>query len=290
MAARQDNGIAASAAKDMRAYANSRAAWPSPAMVRLLGWLSAFLVYLRSMAVFLVVWHLGSMWVANPILLPSPLDSFEALLELFADGEIFSNVAASLSRLAVSFGLALICGIALGFAMGLYRTVFELVDPLIELLRPISGIAWIPLGMFILGVGEALPTAIMFYGAFFPIVINTVVGVTSVNPGLIHAARVLGVNQHSIVRHVVLPAALPNILVGARLGAGAGWMAMVAAELIGAPSGLGFAIEWYRELLMTPKVLAFVFIIGLLGYLFDRLLRGLQSRLTPWSQAGGTVA
>jgi ABC-type nitrate/sulfonate/bicarbonate transport system permease component len=130
----------------------------------------------------------------------------------------------------------------------------------------------------------------MFYGAFFPIVINTVVGVTSVNPGLIHAARVLGVNQRSIVRHVVLPAALPNILVGARLGAGAGWMAMVAAELIGAPSGLGFAIEWYRELLMTPKVLAFVFIIGLLGYLFDRLLRGLQSLLTPWSQAGGTIS
>jgi len=171
--------------------------------------------------------------------------------------------------------------------MGLSRNVFVMVDPLIELLRPISGIAWIPLGMFILGVGEALPTAIMFYGAFFPIVINTVVGVRSVNPGLVQAARVLGVGRAHIVRHVIWPAALPNILVGARLGAGAGWMAMVAAELIGAPSGLGFAVEWYRELLMTPSVLAFVFLIGLLGYLFDRLLRWLQRVLTPWAQTQG---
>jgi ABC-type nitrate/sulfonate/bicarbonate transport system permease component len=264
--------------------------WPTPLAARLYASVAGVLVYLRAMAVFLVIWHLASLWIGNPILLPSPLDAARALVDLTIQGEVFSNVAASLSRLGVSFALAILLGVPLGFAMGLSRAVFEMVDPLIELLRPISGIAWIPLGMFILGVGEALPTAIMFYGAFFPIVINTVVGVRSVNPSLVQAARVLGVGHMQIVRHVVWPAALPNILVGARLGAGAGWMAMVAAELIGAPSGLGFAVEWYRELLMTPSVLAFVFLIGLLGYLFDRVLRWLQRVLTPWSQTEGGVS
>lgn len=137
--------------------------------------------------------------------------------------------------------------------------------------------------MFILGVGEALLTAIMFYGAFFPIVINTLIGVRSVDEKLVQAAKVLGVGRASTIMNVVLPASLPNILVGLRLGAGAGWTAMVAAELIGAPSGLGFAVSWYRELLMTPSVLAFVFLIGLFGYLFDKLLRALQAALTPWA-------
>jgi ABC-type nitrate/sulfonate/bicarbonate transport system permease component len=283
LAAQDENGAAV-------APGNSTAYWPTPLAARFYASVAGVLVYLRSMAVFLVVWHLASLWIGNSILLPSPLDAGRALVDLTLQGEVFSNVAASLSRLSVSFVLAILLGVPLGFAMGLSRAVFEMVDPLIELLRPISGIAWIPLGMFILGVGEALPTAIMFYGAFFPIVINTVVGVRSVNPSLVQAARVLGVGRVHIVRNVVWPAALPNILVGARLGAGAGWMAMVAAELIGAPSGLGFAVEWYRELLMTPSVLAFVFLIGLLGYLFDRLLRWLQRVLTPWSQVEGDVS
>jgi ABC-type nitrate/sulfonate/bicarbonate transport system permease component len=263
--------------------------WPSLAGARIYKAVDSALIYLRTMLVFLVIWHLASLWIGNAILLPSPIEAGRALLGLVASGEALANAKASLVRLAVSFGLAAAIGIPLGFAMGMSRLVFDLVDPMIELLRPISGIAWIPLGMFILGVGEALPTAIMFYGAFFPFVINTIVGVRSVNPGLVQAARVLGVGRAAILRQVILPAALPNILIGARLAAGAAWMAMVAAELIGAPSGLGFAIEWYRELLMTPSVLAFVFLIGLLGYLFDRLLRAVQRTLTPWAAAEGPI-
>jgi ABC-type nitrate/sulfonate/bicarbonate transport system permease component len=234
------------------------------------------------MAVFLVVWHLGSLHIANPVLLPSPLAVADSLRQLALDGELAEQALISLQRLAVSFGLAAAIGIPVGLAMGFSRLVHDLVDPLVELLRPISGIAWIPLGMFILGVGEELPVAIMFYGALFPFLINTIAGVRSTDRRLVQAAQTLGVGRGTILRHVVLPAALPNILVGARLAAGAAWMSMVAAELIGAPSGLGFAIEWYRELLMTPKMLSFVFLVGLLGYLVDRLLRGAQRRLTPW--------
>ena len=252
------------------------------ASVRRSGRVRSGWVYLRAMAVFLVVWHLGSQWIGNPILLPSPVAAADALFHLFVTGAILGNLAASLQRLVIGFGLAIVVGVPVGFLMGISPLAGDLLDPIIELLRPISGIAWIPLGMFILGVGEALPTAIMFYGAFFPVVINTIVGVRSVNPRLLQAAAALGLGRAARIRQVVLPAALPNVLVGARLGAGAAWMAMVAAELIGAPTGLGFAIEWYRELLMTPSVLALVFLIGLLGYLFDRLLRALARWLTPW--------
>jgi ABC-type nitrate/sulfonate/bicarbonate transport system permease component len=236
------------------------------------------------MIAFLVVWHIGAWWVGNPLLLPYPLDVGASFIELLRSGEMLTHVLVSARRLAVSFLIACLIGIPLGFAMAMNRLLHDLVDPLVELLRPISGIAWIPIGLFIFGVGDTLPTAIMFYGAFFPIVINTIVAVRSVDPNYLNAAKTLGAGRLTILGHVILPAALPGILVGARLGAGAGWMSMVAAELIGAPSGLGFAVEWYRELLMTPKVLAFVVVIGLLGYLFDRILRLVQRLSGAWAQ------
>lgn len=241
-------------------------------------------VYLRTMVVFLLVWQAAALWIGNPILLPTPVDVAESFVELAGTGEMITNIVVSVTRLVASFLLAAVIAVPLGFAMGLNRTVFEMIDPTVELLRPISGIAWIPLGLFILGIGDALPTAIMFYGAFFPLLINTITAVRSVDRSYLNAARTLGVGRATVLLQVIIPAALPGILVGARLAAGAGWMSMVAAELIGAPSGLGFAVEWYRELLMTPKVLAFIVLIGLMGYLFDRALRYLQRSLTRWAE------
>lgn len=241
-------------------------------------------VYLRTMAVFLLVWQAAALWIGNPILLPTPVDVGGSFLELAGSGEMATNIVVSVTRLVVSFLLAAVVAVPLGFAMGLNRTLFEMVDPTVELLRPISGIAWIPLGLFILGIGDALPTAIMFYGAFFPLLINTITAVRSVDRSYLNAARTLGVGRATLLMQVIAPAALPGILVGARLAAGAGWMSMVAAELIGSPSGLGFAVEWYRELLMTPKVLVFVVLTGLMGYLFDRALRLLQHSLTGWAE------
>jgi ABC-type nitrate/sulfonate/bicarbonate transport system permease component len=249
--------------------------------------LSGIGVYLRTMIVFLLVWHAAALWIGNPILLPTPIDVGRSFVELAGTGEMVTNVLVSVTRLVVSFLLAAVIAVPLGFAMGLNRTLFEMVDPTVELLRPISGIAWIPLGLFILGIGDSLPTAIMFYGAFFPLLINTITAVRSVDRSYLNAARTLGVGKTTVLSQIIVPAALPGILVGARLAAGAGWMSMVAAELIGAPSGLGFAVEWYRELLMTPKVLAFIVLIGLVGYLFDRALRLLHRSVTGWAEPRG---
>jgi ABC-type nitrate/sulfonate/bicarbonate transport system permease component len=168
-------------------------------------------------------------------------------------------------------------------AMGLSRRLDALIDPVVELLRPISGIAWIPLALFIFGIGNTLPIFIMTYAAFFPIVLGTIAGVRSVDRRLIDAARTMGVPHRTIVNRVVVPAALPALLVALRLGVASSWTAVVAAELIGAPSGLGYAVEWYRELLMTPEVMSFIAVIGVLGYCTDRALRTLAQRFTPWA-------
>lgn len=241
------------------------------------------LVYLRTMVAFLLVWALVALWTHNPILLPSPLVAIEAFIELARNLELFENAGISLARMLGSLALASALAIPLGILMGLHPLFDKIVDPAIELLRPISGIAWIPLALFIFGIGNALPVFIMTYAAFFPILLGTIAGVHAVDTRLLDVARTMGIARTTIVTRVVLPAALPALLVALRLGVASAWTAVVAAELIGAPSGLGYAIEWYRELLMTPQVMAFIAMIGLLGYLCDRAVRELSHRLTPWA-------
>jgi ABC-type nitrate/sulfonate/bicarbonate transport system permease component len=241
------------------------------------------LSYARTMIAFAIAWELLSRWTANPTLLPSPLAVVQALWELALDGELFRHAAVSLGRMAASLAIAAALAVPLGFAMGLSRTFDRVVDPTVELLRPISGIAWIPLALFMFGIGNALPMFIMTYAAFFPILLGTVAGVRATDRRLVDAARTMGVPLARIVTRVVAPAALPSLMVALRLGVASAWTAVVAAELIGAPSGVGYAVEWYRELLMTPQVMAFIAVIGVLGYLTDRAARALADRWTAWA-------
>jgi ABC-type nitrate/sulfonate/bicarbonate transport system permease component len=243
----------------------------------------AAVAYVRTMAAFVAVWWVISAWTANPALLPSPRAVLEAVVELARDLELFQHAGISLGRMLVSIALASALAVPLGLWMGLSRTADDVIDPTVEMLRPISGIAWIPLALFIFGIGNTLPLFIMTYAAFFPILLGTVTGVRHVDRRLVDAARTMGVPRRTIVTHVVVPAALPSLLVALRLGVAAAWTAVVAAELIGAPSGLGYAVEWYRELLMTPQVMAFIAMIGVLGYLCDRAVRMLADRFTPWA-------
>jgi ABC-type nitrate/sulfonate/bicarbonate transport system permease component len=245
---------------------------------------SPVLVYLRSMAVFFVVWALVARITANNVLLPSPLAVLEALVDLARDLELFRHAGISLARMVASIAVGSLLAIPLGLAMGLSRRLDQVIDPTIEILRPISGIAWIPLALFIFGIGNALPVFIMTYAGFFPILLGTIAGVRGVDPRLMDAARTMGVPQRTIVTRVVVPAALPSLMVALRLGVASSWTAVVAAELIGAPSGLGYAVEWYRELLATPQVMSFIAMIGVLGYLCDVGVRALSRGLTPWAR------
>jgi ABC-type nitrate/sulfonate/bicarbonate transport system permease component len=127
----------------------------------------------------------------------------------------------------------------------------------------------------------------MFYVGFFPILLNTVAGVRQTDQRLLAAARTMGIGRWPLLVHVLVPSALPTVMVGIRLAFAASWAAIVAAELIGSPTGLGFAIEWYRQMLMTPKVFAFILAIGVVGYVCDLCLRRLQRSLTPWADGTG---
>ncbi len=252
-------------------------------MRRTLAPLTSVFLYLRAIAGLLVVWHLAALWTANTALLPPPARVLDAIWRLALNFELFEHAAISFVRMLASLALAAALAVPLGLVMGLDRRIDDLVDPLVEILRPISGIAWIPLALFIFGIGHALPIFIMTYTAFFPILIGTVAGVRGVDRRLIDAARTMGVPARTIVARVVVPAATPSLLVALRLGVASAWTAVVAAELVGAPSGLGYAVEWYRELLMTPRVMAFIAMIGLLGFLRDRALREAARRATPWA-------
>jgi len=266
----------------------SQAARPGTAAPRgVPAWLRKTGVAVRSLALFVAAWWGLSLWNGNPIQLPDPWRVAQAMWELALEGELHEHALVSAGRIGLALVIAVAVAVPLGFVMGLSRRVEAYVDPLVELLRPISGIAWIPLALFIFGVGNTLPVFIMVYVAIFPLLLNTVAGVRGVDPKLLAAARTMGISRRATLRHVIVPAALPTVMVGLRLAFAGAWAAVVAAELIGAPSGLGFAIEWYRQLLMSPKVFGFIAMIGLVGFVCDALLRALQRKLTPWTEGTG---
>ena len=152
------------------------------------------------------------------------------------------------------------------------------------MLRPVPPLAWIPLSILWFGIGDTQNQFIIFLGIFFPILLNTFAGVVGVEPNLIRAARCLGASEWEVLRRVVLRAALPQIVTGIRIGLGVGWMALVAAELVGANSGLGFLINDARTVLRTDYVIVGMATIGLVGLLIDWLIRVLVRRLLPWSR------
>ena len=235
----------------------------------------------------LLLWQAASTWMLDATtrtLLPPPTAVLRAAWELVSTGELFRHLRDSLKREVVAF-LWATTSIPLGIAMGWSKFVNDQVDPVIEMLRPVPPLAWIPLSILWFGIGDTQNQFIIFLGIFFPILLNTIAGVVGVEPNLIRAARCLGASEWEVLRRVVLRAALPQIVTGIRIGLGVGWMALVAAELVGANSGLGFLINDARTVLRTDYVIVGMATIGLVGLLIDWLIRVLVRRLLPWSRA-----
>lgn len=217
-------------------------------------------------------------------LLPPPTAVAAGFWELVSTGELPRHTFDSLKREIVAFCWASLA-IPLGMAMGWWKTVNEQVDPLIEILRPIPPLAWIPLSILWFGIGDTQNQFIIFLGMFFPILLNTIAGVKNIEPNLVRAARCLGASETRVLRRVVLRAALPQILTGIRVGLGVGWMALVAAELVGANSGLGFLINDARTVLRTDYVIVGMITIGVVGLVIDRIIRVVGRQMMPWSRA-----
>jgi ABC-type nitrate/sulfonate/bicarbonate transport system permease component len=247
----------------------------------------AKLGHLGLLIVLILVWQAVSVWMLDNTtrtLLPPPTVILQAAWDLIVSGELFRHLRDSLKREAVAF-LWATTSIPIGIAMGWWRLVHDQVDPLIEMLRPVPPLAWIPLSILWFGIGDTQNQFIIFLGIFFPILLNTIAGVKGVEPNLIRAARCLGANDWNILSRVVLKAALPQIVTGIRIGLGVGWMALVAAELVGANSGLGFLINDARTVLRTDYVIVGMATIGLVGLLIDWCIRMLMRRILPWSRS-----
>jgi ABC-type nitrate/sulfonate/bicarbonate transport system permease component len=241
------------------------------------------------LAVLIAAWWMVSTYALDKstrALLPPPQEVAVAAWELAKSGELWKHTRDSLKREFVAFLWATLA-IPLGIAMGWWRAVEDQVDPIVEVLRPVPPLAWIPLSILWFGVGDVQNQFIIFLGCFFPILLNTIQGVKGVEPNLVRAARCLGAGEAKILWRVVLRAALPQIITGVRVGLGVGWMALVAAELVGANSGLGFLINDARTVLRTDYVIVGMATIGIVGLAIDRVIRVASARLLPWSQALG---
>jgi ABC-type nitrate/sulfonate/bicarbonate transport system permease component len=231
--------------------------------------------YLLALLAIGTVWQIA-VWVsqANVAILPPPQLTLATLWDLILSGELARHTLASLSRVLSAWGISTLVAVPLGLAMARSRTFERLLDPVIELFRPISPLAWIPLAILWFGIGETGKVFIIFVATFFPILLNTVSGVKGVDPVLIRAGRVLGCNNEAtLFWRVILPAAMPTIIVGLRIAFGTGWAAIIAAELVAAQSGLGYLIADGMEILRSDLVLAGMIAIGVLGVLIDSVFR-----------------
>ena len=247
-----------------------------------------------SIALFFLIWAAFSyanahyLKLFNAILMPGPLEVFRTGVELVASGELQRDILASMSRVMQGFGIASVAGVGLGMVVGRSRLMENLIDPMLELLRPIPPLAFLPMMVLWFGIGETSKIAFIAYAAFFPIFTTTVEGIKYVDPLLLRAASSLGANQRDLFRYVVLPAAMPGIITGLRLGFGLSFFVIVAAEFIAADSGLGYLINDARTFFLVSQMLLGAAVIGIIGFTFNRLLRLLESRLLRWRKTAWT--
>jgi ABC-type nitrate/sulfonate/bicarbonate transport system permease component len=245
--------------------------------------------YLLPLALLLVWQGLSLAQVIPSHLLPSPIRILLGLKDLMVIGMppghvLPYHILYSLYRVALGFGLAALVGIPLGLLMGGSPRLRQIISPLIELTRPIPPLAWIPIAILWFGIGMKSAAFIIFLGAFFPILINTISGVTSINPMYFEAARTLRAEPKHLFFKVLLPGATPSIFVGMRIGVGIGWMTLVAAEFTGVKSGygLGYMIMTARDIQRPDEILAGMLVIGVIGVLINGALRAYESRIVRW--------
>src|SRR5215472_5437878 len=227
-------------------------------------------------------WAAVATGFANPVLMPPPDAVLRAIVEMIVEGTLPVHIGVSLARALGGFLLAAVIGVPIGILLGRSARAFAVIDPWIELARPVPPIAVLPLVVLWFGIGETSKLVVVFYGALFPILVNTIHGVRSVDNGLVRAARALGATERQIFGLVVLPAAVPSVVTGLRLGAGMAIFVLVAAELLGSTTGLGWLIMDAREHFFTDRIMVGIVALGIVGYLLNRSLLWLEHRLVRW--------
>lgn len=234
---------------------------------------------------FLLVWELlPASGIISKAFLAPPSEVFIALVGLLTSGELWLHTSISLQRALTGFGLAVIIMIPLGFLMGWYSGFEEIADGLVQTLRQTSSLSLFPVFILFLGIGEVSKVAVIFWGAQWPILLNTISGVKNVDPLLIKSARSMGSSAVSLFRKVVIPSSLPSIITGLRLSATHSIIVLVAAEMIGAKSGLGYSVINWEYNFMIPEMYAAIVTLALLGLITNYSLVWLEKATTRWKE------
>lgn len=222
-------------------------------------------------------------WIST-LLFPTPLTIAETFVKLALSGELWMHLRISFVRAALGFGLGAGLGLFFGLLVGLFRRAERSLDPSIQMIRMIPHLAVAPLFVLWFGIGEESKVLLIAKGAFFPLYINTFLGIRNADNKLFEAARVLGFSRMQQVTRLVIPSALPNILLGVRLSLGVAWLGLVVAELIASTSGIGYMMSDARQFNKTPVVFAGIILFALVGVLVDALVRLLERRWLHWRE------
>ncbi len=233
--------------------------------------------------ILLLLWEIGGRLVWwQPNILPTPSDVLVFLADSWNDGTLARHVASTCARLGVGFLAGLSGGVVLGTLTGMSALSLRMVDPLVQAFRAIPSLAWVPLFLVWLGIGETSKVTLIAVGVFFPIYLNLMAGFHGVDRKLVEVGRIFGLGSFAIVRRIILPAALPSFLTGLRSGLGLGWMFVVAAELIGAGQGLGFLLDYGRNISRTDMIIASIILFAVFGKASDAILVLVEKKALAW--------
>lgn len=240
-----------------------------------------------SLAILIGLW--GLLYLVSDFssaLFPSPLQAWDALIGMCMDGTLLRNIGTSMYRFAAGYISSVVIAVVLGLILGRLPRVFQYVNPSVQLLRPISPTAWMPFIVLLFGIGDVPAIVIIFIAAFFPVLLSTVAAVGNIDPIYFKVSKNFGIQQPQLMWKVIFPAAFPQIANGIHLALGTAWIFLVAGEMVGAQSGLGYQIIDARNNVRADILLATIFVIGLIGLLLDTLLKGIEKQvLKAWGGA-----
>lgn len=220
----------------------------------------------------------------SPLILPSPVDIFKTFIEMIKTGELQKNMIISIFRVLKGFVIGSTIAVSLGIVIGLSKKVESAISFTLSFLRPIPIIAWLPVLILWLGIGEASKVTVIAIGTFWPVLLNTIQGIKFVDKKFLEVAKIFRKNKVETISKVIIPGALPQIFTGIRVGISAAWMCVVGAELIASTSGIGFQIMYARELLQSKQMFVGVFSIGIVGLLIDKIIKIVERWVLAWNQ------
>ncbi|RUX22483.1 ABC transporter permease subunit [Mesorhizobium sp. M2A.F.Ca.ET.042.01.1.1] len=249
---------------------------------------SARLVSAIAILVLLAAWTAAaSLQLVSPVFLPSPAAVWAKFVVVardgFVDATLLQHTLASLWRVFAALIAAILVGVPVGLAIGISRIGRGVFDPLLEFLRPIPPLAYLPLIIIWFGIGEPSKILVIAIAMLAPVALSTAAGVRGVSRERVDAARSLGATRAQVIRHVILPSALPSILTGLRIALGAGWSTLVAAELVAATRGLGFMIQSAAQFLVTDVVMMGILVIAIIAFALEFVIRRIERVLVPWA-------